>query len=310
MLYWGVGLEGWDFDERGKSPKRCTTCDGIYDTWRGRFDNAQITLRMCAAEGRGFKRYIDKFLMYSSKLSVLFDLKTFYDFLRWQNKKVLDERMVIGTVIDLVTGKIKMSPNTNGIDLSTFNESWKEGLQSVAHGMSNSANKVGGRFAVLILDEKGMKLDVSEMVRYTQLSHVDRISQLLIVLGGPEGIPDVIEKQMLDILDSEVTIEMFRCALLGGKMHSYYALSTLFVMHDQGIIMPFLDTIADDVQTNNNNIMSSLNTSSSSSTQPHVSRLRPTLQQSLTVASALSFNFRAGEVAGDRPVGATTTNAT
>ena len=44
-------------NERGATPRICRNCNDLVDSWRGRFDNAQVTLRMCAAEGGGFKRY-------------------------------------------------------------------------------------------------------------------------------------------------------------------------------------------------------------------------------------------------------------
>merc|ERR1711957_1102559 len=84
IAYWGASgvnpPRGWDFRHRNSVPRICPHCDDIADSWRGRFENAQITMRMCASEGRGFKDCIQNFMMLSTEDSVDTNLHTFY---RW-----------------------------------------------------------------------------------------------------------------------------------------------------------------------------------------------------------------------------------
>lgn len=75
ILYWGAGLEGqgWDLLGRGPGgfPRIDRNSDALVDSWKGRMENAQVTLRMCASEGPGFKRYVKHFLMLSAQACVL-----------------------------------------------------------------------------------------------------------------------------------------------------------------------------------------------------------------------------------------------
>ena len=87
ILYWGSGLEGqgWDLLGRGPGgfPRIDRNSDALVDSWKGRMENAQVTLRMCASEGPGFKRYVKHFLMLSAQACVLAVRKLYRWPLRW-----------------------------------------------------------------------------------------------------------------------------------------------------------------------------------------------------------------------------------
>lgn len=241
VLYWGGAGQNrpWDFDQRSTTPQLCRQCDSITDTWRGRFDNAQVTFRMCGAEGSGFKRYVHEFSMMSGKGTAEFRLPTFYRWLVARGKKVLNERMVIGSLLETYFGF--HNPRDCGIHATNDWGGWERALRSVCERFQEEAHAKGGKFCALVLDEHGSELRISDMVRVQGDS---RIGRLLIVLGGPDGIAPKQAEDMKHVLGEYIDLPVFHCALPGGKMHSYYALSTLFMLHDQGLLLPFLSHIA------------------------------------------------------------------
>lgn len=241
VLYWGgAGKDRpWDFDNPGCTPGLCRQCDSVKDTWRGRFDNAQVTFRMCGAEGSGFKRYVHQFMMMSEKGSAEFHLSTFYRWLSARGKKVLNERMVIGSMLEAYHGFHHQ--RDCGIRTANTWGAWEMALREVCKRFREEAHQGGGKFCALVLDEHGSELRISDMVRVQGDS---RIGRLLIVLGGPDGISSKQEEDMRRVMEEYTDLPLFRCALPGGKMHSYYALSTLFMLHDQRLLLPFLSHLA------------------------------------------------------------------
>jgi len=185
VLYWGgAGKERpWDFDNPGCTPGLCRQCDSVKDTWRGRFDNAQVTFRMCGAEGSGFKRYVHQFMMMSEKGSAEYHLSTFYRWLSARGKKVLNERMVIGSMLEQYHGFHHQADC--GIRTANTWGAWEHALREVCKRFRKEAHDGGGTFCALVLDEHGSELRINHMVRVQGDS---RIGRLLIVLGGPDGI--------------------------------------------------------------------------------------------------------------------------
>mmetsp|Transcript_22447 Transcript_22447/g.62786 ORF Transcript_22447/g.62786 Transcript_22447/m.62786 type:complete len:552 (+) Transcript_22447:114-1769(+) len=241
VVYWGgVGHEGWDLDHWHGTPRMCNHCDSVTDSWRGRFDNAHVTLRMCAAEGTGFKRYVHRFSMLSSRACVDFHFPSFYRWSVAQKKKVLTERIVLGSILGVHAGHL--SPRDCGIRVSNTRGSWERLLEDVAQQLRHEARSDGGRFAALLLDGGGQELRAEELLR--RGGRETGIGRLLIVLGGPDGIPDARVHDVASVLRDYLDMPMFRCALPGGKMHSYYALGTLFALHDQGLLFPMLSRVA------------------------------------------------------------------
>lgn len=245
VIYWGGhGKEGWDLEQWRSVPRICQQCDSIMDSWRGRFENAQVTLRMCASEGCGFKSYVRHFLMLSSKACFAFELPTFY---RWSvdvSKKVLTERQVIGTCLDVYDGRVEAQ--ACGVHVENGVGSWERAVRTLASHLRHEAHSPrsnGGTFLALVLNGTSSKsLSIPEMMRHRgQL----RIARLLIVLGGPDGISRGDEDDLQHVLEEYTDLPLLQCSLPGGKMHSYCALATLFVLHDQGLLLPFLSHMAE-----------------------------------------------------------------
>lgn len=239
VLYWGGGEVGWDLDQRSRTPRICSNCNSVVDTWRGRFDNAQVTLRMCAAEGGGFKRYVHDFLMLSAKATMQFHLPTFYQWSVSQKKKVLTERVVLGTLMDIHNRR--MPAQGCGINVENLPCRWVDSLRAHARQLRFEAHAGQGAFAALVLDANGKELRVAEMLQRRGKARIDR---LLIVLGGPDGIIKGHADALRCVIEEFTDFPLLRCSLPGGIMHSYYALAALFTLHDQGVLLPFLSHLA------------------------------------------------------------------
>jgi len=241
VLYWGgSGEDCWDLDQHARTPRMFCRCDGITDSWRGRFENVQITLRTCAAEGSGFKSYVQSFLMLSAKATVQFHLPTFHKWSVASRKEVLTERVVLGTMLEV--HRRQVSPGDCGVTVQNFPGAWGEVLRGRARQLQREAHDNGGKFAALLLDAHGRELRAAEMV---EMRGRTRIERLLIVLGGPNGIHPGAEEDMRRVLEEFTDFPLLRCSLPGGLMHSYYALASLFVLHDQGVLLPFLSYLAE-----------------------------------------------------------------
>ena len=113
-------------------------------------ENAQVTLRMCASEGPGFKRYVKHFMMLSAKACVEFRLTQYHRHNTLNRRKVLTERIVIGGILDCYhrratnTG-MRISNGSPGDDFVTC-------LRRRARRYRAQASKQGGHFAAVILE--------------------------------------------------------------------------------------------------------------------------------------------------------------
>lgn len=239
IFYW---TEELDFQRRREKPWICSH-DAIADTWRGRWDNAHATLRACGAEGSGFKPCVQHFSILSSRGTAIFDLKAFYAWSKEAKKKVLTERLVLGSIIE----SYQKHPAYTNAGVTTHNRQggWQEDFCRIANESRAEAEKEGGVMATVILTEKGDDLSVFSLMK---LGGVDKfltqrgqIKRILLVVGGPHGIPPHIEKAIAGKCQGHVAHPVLMCSLPGGKMHSCYAVSSIFTLHDQKLLMPLLE---------------------------------------------------------------------
>jgi len=241
IVYWGGGGNiVWDMERRSYVPHLCTHCDSIIDAWRGRLDNAQVTFRMCQAEGGGFKPYVRSFSMLSAKATVEIALPEFYRWCNFKGKKVMTERVVIGTILEAYQNKD--TTKGSGVLVGNAADAWEGILRNMAERLRKEADESSngrGALVALMLDAGGEELRVADMLHARGALH---ISRLLIILGGPKGIPDEVSQQMEHIIGDYTPYPMLRCRLPGGTMHSYYALSSLFTLHDQGVLLQALSS--------------------------------------------------------------------
>lgn len=152
VVYWGCGLEGrgWDFTGRspGGFPRIDRNSDALVDSWKGRMENAQVTLRMCASEGPGFKRYVKHFLMLSSQACVEFRLAQYHRYNTQNKRKVLTERIVIGGIIDSYQRRL----SNTGMRISNGDSDFLTYLKRRGRRYRSQAEKLGGHFAAVILE--------------------------------------------------------------------------------------------------------------------------------------------------------------
>ncbi|CAK9009411.1 unnamed protein product [Durusdinium trenchii] len=244
IVYWGCGLEGqgWDFLGRnpGGFPRIDRNSDALVDSWKGRMENAQVTLRMCASEGPGFKRYVKHFLMLSAQGCVEFRLPQYHRHNTLNRRKVLTERIVIGGILD---GYHRGAANT-GMNISNGgpNEnSFVAYLRRRCRRYRAQANRLGGHFAAVILEGGRKELQFTAAARAVTTEREAKLKRILLVLGGPDGISKQVREQMREVLEEYTDFPLLGLALPGGILHSYYALATVLVFHDQNLLLPFLE---------------------------------------------------------------------
>ena len=216
VVYWGAGArrDGWNLDQPGCTPRLCPTCGDLQDAWRGRFDNAQVTLRMCAAEG-GFKPYIASFLLLSTGACVSYDLHRFYKWCVRAGKKVLTERLVLGTMLEVHRGS-RPTTTDRGVCVSNEPQCWHHFLSHACEAMQKKAREQGGLVGVLVLDQRGKELQVRHMCH----DHAPNVfTHFLIMVGGPDGIPEAVTPQIRVIVHHGRRMPV--AALSGGPCISF-----------------------------------------------------------------------------------------
>eukprot|EP00434_Breviolum_minutum_P020708 symbB.v1.2.018261.t1/scaffold1446.1/size211836/4 len=244
ILYWGAGLEGqgWDLLGRGPGgfPRIDRNSDALVDSWKGRMENAQVTLRMCASEGPGFKRYVKHFLMLSAQACIEFRLAQYHRYNTLNRRKVLTERIVIGGILDCYHRNIPSS----GMHISNGVDDFIACLRRRARRYRAQAAKQGGHFAAVILEGGRSELRFAAAARAAEELGASKgsraqVKRIMLILGGPNGISDSVRETMRK--EKYTDFPLLGVALPGGILHSYYALATVLVFHDQGLLLPFLE---------------------------------------------------------------------
>ena len=233
VVYW----DNLDLESRCGTPWFCSSCKDLTDTWRGRFDNAHATLRACAAQG-GFKDYVADFLVLGPKATVHYKLRAFYQWAKHMKKKVLTEAMVLGTMLDSYHGQV--DADRCGVVASNTRGHWKTLLREKAAELQEQAQQAKGHFVALNLDVDGDILDIAAMSSISQPFQNVRVDQLLIIVGGPSGISKDDASNLQRVLQEYTYGPLQRCSLPGGTAHSSNVLSAMFALHDQNVLIPYV----------------------------------------------------------------------
>ena len=234
VVYW----DDIDLDRRNQTPRICNRCNDLADAWRGRFDNFHAALRACALQG-GFKDYVSDFLLLGPTATMHFKLHTMYDWLKGKRTKVLTERVILGTVLESYRGDV--DKRQCGVVVANTCGHWKDLLRAKAAKLQSQANEAEGQFAALMLNMDGDLLDLATMRSTSQPQDNVQLKRLLIIVGGPHGISN---KHVHDLrrVVQEYTDGSLNCVSLpGGVKHSSDAIASLFTLHEQGVLVPFIE---------------------------------------------------------------------
>ena len=78
----------------------CPLCRGACNTWIGRLDNAVASIRSFGKEGSMFRREVSQFILLLSDAACMVNTSQFAKFSDKNRTKVVNEKHVIGTIID------------------------------------------------------------------------------------------------------------------------------------------------------------------------------------------------------------------
>eukprot|EP00928_Gymnodinium_smaydae_P002432 TRINITY_DN10860_c0_g3_i1.p1 TRINITY_DN10860_c0_g3~~TRINITY_DN10860_c0_g3_i1.p1 ORF type:complete len:684 (-),score=74.11 TRINITY_DN10860_c0_g3_i1:102-2153(-) len=235
VMYWEGGADGWNLESLHQSPWICRRCDTVADTWRSRLDALHSAFRTCSPDEEGFSKHAADFLALTAATSIHFDVRQFCKWSVSQGKKALTESMVIGTILDARNSR--WSSSESGLNVDESRGSWEAMLRTTADRLRREAHSLYGSFAAVFLDISGGELLVANMLQQQAAVCIDRI---LVVVGGPTGIPNYIAADMQRVLEEFVDFPVMTCKLPGGMLRSDYALASFFSLHDQGILLPYL----------------------------------------------------------------------
>lgn len=238
VAFWGAAGEGFDLQSESRTPWICNFCDAIVDTSRSRYDTVQVAVRMCAGEGRGFKHYVTDFAMLSAQASASINFPSFYSWSVARKTKVLSERLVLGGILDV--NSRRLCGADMGIRVDNTEGCWKKALCSLAGRMQAEAHDCHGLFGAVLLHQKGTCLQLKEMVEKQGGKQIER---LLIVVAGPDGMPESVEKDLESCLQKLTDFPLLRCSVPGAQDSS--ALAAMFVFHDQKVLLPYLAYLAE-----------------------------------------------------------------
>jgi len=244
ILYWEAGQDNsvvLDGSPTGGGPTLCKTCRGVSKPWRFRLDNLQACVRSCGKEGALFRNEIQDFVCLSPRLAVRYLLTDFTTWLTDRGSKALTEEMVLGTPINVCSGRL--SAEECGVSTKTLGgaeeQPWHGWFEDYVCELRAAADEDKGRLVAICLDRDGaelLALDVGPPVEPPQ-SGVKPVTQVLILLGGPSGITPLDQRKMETILHKKVH-NLVQVKLPGGLQHSNVALTDLLMAHERRWLVP------------------------------------------------------------------------
>jgi len=138
-----------------------------------------------------------------------------------------------------------LSPEECGVTVEPLGaeyDSWDAWLADYALQIRKHADEEGTQSLALTLDGNGHELLMLGGARpeYFANGPENRISSVVIILGGPDGLkPDAQAK--FDRIFSSTLHKFIRVCLPGGKQHSNVVLADMFMAHERRSLLPAIE---------------------------------------------------------------------
>ena len=146
-----------------------------------------------------FRSYVEHFAMLSTKGCCVFNLPNFKRQLNHWKTNVLTEATVLGSIADAHRGHRKVG----GLLISNEYYSWKWQLQTLCSKLRARADENNSYFLAIVLDQDGDNLDASHLAKMGGGCSKDAlISEVIIVLSGPQGIERHDQQDILELISS------------------------------------------------------------------------------------------------------------
>ena len=176
-------------------------------------DNVHACFRSCAKEGGGFRREVEDFVCLSPQLVMKYNLGKFYKYIVKTKKKVLTEGVVLGTAMQV--NQRKLRKEEAGVEVkelvgdqqnwrnNSWKQTWDQWLGDYLGEITKSAAECGGVSAAVMLDLEGIL--VNSFGTACSLFPVEArnestrpITELVILLGGPNGVENDYAEDMVE----------------------------------------------------------------------------------------------------------------
>lgn len=232
----GARVPGLHLRVPGLGPTLCGTCGSVADSWRGRLDNFQCTLRMCCAEGQLFRPCVSQVALISPRAALNYSLPELGAWMHASGRKRPNEALLIGAALREADPALPaVHDGVTYAELRPDTDAMWEWVSLWAQAVRDSA---AGRVVPVLLDAKAPPLAPSAAAGALATAIGARarpISDLLFILGGPSGIPSRWQQPLLAAVGAPI-----RVALRGGLAHSAPALLELLLLHERHELLPLL----------------------------------------------------------------------
>ena len=165
-----------------------------------------------------------------------FDVRSFWRALARQNKKVLTEKCIIDSISSSnASYQVLVVHTANDI------KGWKPNLDWLRHTLRQRADAHGGKLVAIVLDQHG------HLVKQNDMSNDDsgeQISEIIALLGGgAHGIDHNSKAAIVNVIRNYAD-HILQLALPGETMHSYNALSNVFILYNVKVLYGLIATIS------------------------------------------------------------------
>jgi hypothetical protein len=210
----------------------------VADSWRGRLDNFQCTLRMCCSEGQLFRPCVSQVALISPRAALTYSLSDLGAWMNASGRKRPNETLLLGAALRKADPALPVvADGVTYAELRPDGDAMWGWVSAWAQAVRDSAS---GRVVPVLLDATATPLAPSAAAgalatALGQAAQAEPISDLLFILGGPSGIPSRWQQPLVAAVGSPI-----RVALRGGLAHSAPALLELLLLHERGELLPLL----------------------------------------------------------------------